>query len=108
MSTFRPKNFMLLPTMACQAQCSYCFARKNGETMSDEVADAALDFIARTAPEGEDFQLTFHGGEPMLASPGYYERILPKIQQRLIICFLARKRLKKNWVYHSIGSTVKK
>lgn len=36
MNTFTPTNFMLLPTMACQAACKYCFAQKKGIVMSVE------------------------------------------------------------------------
>ncbi len=81
MPKFVPRNFMLLPTMACQASCEYCFAKKTGETMRDAVSDKAVDFIARIAPEKEDIHVTFHGGEPLLAKPGYYEHILPILRQ---------------------------
>ena len=82
MCAFRPDNFMLLPTMACQAGCRYCFARKTGEVMSQETAKRALDFIARIAPEGRDFHLTFHGGEPLLAGEAFYTWILPELWHR--------------------------
>ena len=73
---------MILPTMACQASCSYCFARKTGSVMTRAVAEKALDFIARTAPEGKDFRITFHGGEPLLAGKDFYRWILPEIRGR--------------------------
>ncbi|MBO4887324.1 MAG: SPASM domain-containing protein [Firmicutes bacterium] len=82
MTSFRPDNFMLLPTMACQAACSYCFARKTGAVMDRETALSALDFIARLAPSGRDFHLTFHGGEPLLAGEDFYRWILPEIISR--------------------------
>ena len=82
MTSFRPDNFMLLPTMACQAACTYCFARKSGRIMDRETALSALDFIARLAPSGKDFHLTFHGGEPLLAGEDFYRWILPQIVSR--------------------------
>ena len=82
MEAFRPNNFMLLPTMACQAGCRYCFARKTGEVMSRDTADRAVDFIARLAPAGEDIRLTFHGGEPLLAGEAFYAYILPRLTER--------------------------
>ncbi len=82
MPAFRPANFMILPTMACQAGCRYCFARKTGQVMDRETAELALDFIARTAPEGRDFCLTFHGGEPLLAGEDFYAWILPELGGR--------------------------
>ena len=78
MQAFRPAAFMILPTMACQASCSYCFARKTGSVMTRAVAEKALDFIARTAPEGKDFRITCHGGEPLLAGKDFYRWILPE------------------------------
>ena len=82
MTGFRPDNFMLLPTMACQASCTYCFAKKTGRLMDQTTALSALDFIARIAPDGRDFHLTFHGGEPLLAGEDFYRWILPEITSR--------------------------
>ena len=61
MDAFRPENFMLLPTMACQAGCRYCFAKKTGEVMTRETAEKALNFMACIAPERKDIHLTIHG-----------------------------------------------
>ena len=82
MDTFRPENFMLLPTMACHAGCRYCFAKKTGEVMTRKTAEKALDFMACIAPERKDIHLTFHGGEPLLAGEDFYEWILPLLWQR--------------------------
>ena len=82
MDAFRPENFMLLPTMACQAGCRYCFAKKTGEVMTRETAEKTLDFMACIAPERKDIHLTFHGGEPLLAGEEFYEWILPLLWQR--------------------------
>ena len=73
---------MLLPTMACQAGCSYCFAQKTGEFMSRDTAEKAIDFIGRIAPAGKDISLTFHGGEPLLAGEEFYAFILPELMKR--------------------------
>lgn len=80
--SFRPGNFMLVPTAACQASCTYCFGPNRGETMTREVADKVLDFMERIAPEEGSVRVTFHGGEPLLAGAGFFETILPKLQQR--------------------------
>ena len=82
MPNFRPEHYMLLPTLACQAGCRYCFARKTGGAMDRPTAEKALDFIARTAPVGGEFTLTFHGGEPLLAGEAFYAWILPLIRSR--------------------------
>ena len=60
--SFRPGNFMLIPTAACQASCAYCFGPNRGETMSVGIADQALAFMARIAPAEGSVHVTFHGG----------------------------------------------
>ena len=82
MATFSPRRFMLLPTMACQASCAYCFAQKTGAVMSRDTAGAAMDFIGRIAPKDGDICVTFHGGEPLLAGEAFYEWLLPMLTER--------------------------
>ncbi len=79
--SFRPNNFMLIPTAACQASCAYCFGPNRGETMSVGIADQALAFMARIAPAEGSVHVTFHGGEPLLAGAEYYEYILPRLTE---------------------------
>lgn len=82
MQTFRPSYFMLVPTMACQASCRYCFARKQGDIMTRETFLKAVDFMERTAPRGEKIHVVFHGGEPLLAGTDFYEAALPLLKKR--------------------------
>lgn len=79
---FSPANFMLVPTMACQAACKYCFARKSGQVMSDATLSAAVDFMARIAPEKKKLHVTFHGGEPLLPGADFYRKALPMMRER--------------------------
>ncbi len=79
-TVFRPSNFMLVPTAACQASCTDCVAPNRGDAMPPSVADSALDFLARIAPAEGRVYVTFHGGEPLLAGYEYYEYVLPKLQ----------------------------
>jgi len=48
--SLRP-HFMLVPSLACPAECSYCFGPHQGPTMSPETMEATLDFVARIAEE---------------------------------------------------------
>lgn len=80
MTEFRPRNFMLLPTMSCQGRCVYCFGPNKGPVMDERTADFALEFIARTAPEKGKIHITFHGGEPLLAPASWYRHILPQLR----------------------------
>ena len=77
MNRFSPHNFMLLPTMACQASCRYCFAKKSGAVMRLTVAEKAVALIERLAPTDREIRLTFHGGEPLLAGIAWFETLLP-------------------------------
>jgi len=75
-------HWMLLPSLACQAQCSYCFGPNRGPIMQPDVFDAAVDWIATCVPPGDCIKITFHGGEPLLAGKEWYQRNLPVLQQR--------------------------
>ena len=50
--------------------------------MSDEVFDATVDWMAATISAGECAEVTFHGGEPLLAGKPWYRRNLPILQAR--------------------------
>ncbi len=80
-SHFSPNVFMLIPTMACQAGCRYCYARKSAEDMSIETAAAAVDFIDRISC-GRNIKIIFHGGEPLLPGINWYRFILPLLRDR--------------------------
>ena len=82
MPKYSLRRFMLLPTMACQASCRYCFAKKTGEVMSRATAESAIDFIQRTAPRDGGIYITFHGGEPLLAGEAFYAWLLPRLADR--------------------------
>jgi uncharacterized protein len=50
--------------------------------MRDDIFDAALDWIAATTPSDQSLELTFHGGEPLLAGHAWYRRNLPRLRSR--------------------------
>ena len=72
---------MLVPTMACQAGCRYCYAQKSGGIMTRETAEAAVDFISLISGR-QHIRIIFHGGEPLLAGIGWYRFILPLLRNR--------------------------
>ncbi len=78
--SFRPSSFMLIPTAACQASCIYCFGPNRGETMPLSVVDKSLEFMARIAPDEGNVNVTFHGGEPLLAGYEYYAYVLARLE----------------------------
>jgi uncharacterized protein len=73
---------MLLPSLACQAECAYCFGPNRGPIMQPDVFDSVVDWIAGYAPSGECVEITFHGGEPLLAGKEWYRQKLPFLRQR--------------------------
>jgi len=76
------RQFMLLPSMACQAQCTYCFGPNRGPVMKDDAFNAAVDWLDAYAPTEEEIHITFHGGEPLLAGKGWYRQNLPLLRTR--------------------------
>jgi len=62
-------NYVILPTLACNARCVYCYEMGMPvSTMSLETAERVAEFIARTKSAGE-INVTWFGGEPLTARP---------------------------------------
>jgi uncharacterized protein len=76
------RHLMLIPSLGCQAKCSYCFGPNHGPVMQQEAFDAAVNWIAATGTPGETLELTFHGGEPLLVGKEWYRQALPGLRQR--------------------------
>ncbi|MBN1264819.1 MAG: TIGR04083 family peptide-modifying radical SAM enzyme [Anaerolineales bacterium] len=73
---------MLLPSLACQAHCGYCFGPNHGPIMPLDVFDAAVEWIDTLTKTAQTVEITFHGGEPLLAGLDWYRQALPILQQR--------------------------
>ena len=60
-------NFIILPSMSCQAACKYCFGPNKGRCMDKSMIDRIIDYIAKTSDETNQnmIKITFHGGEPL-------------------------------------------
>lgn len=69
--SFLPTEVILLPTAKCNLRCRYCYVadNNNDSTMSWQIAQAAIDFVAANAIEigTKHVRLGFHGGEPFMA-----------------------------------------
>lgn len=64
-------GLVLVPTTACNFACPYCFEQsKPNVTMNDRTAKQLVKFI-NTHPNAKSINLTWYGGEPLLA----FERI---------------------------------
>ncbi|MDR2127107.1 MAG: radical SAM protein [Prevotellaceae bacterium] len=77
-------GLVLVPTMACNFDCSYCFEKgKRASKMSDEVIDNLICFIKKH-DEAKKLSITWYGGEPLLAVD-IIEKILKKIHSEISI-----------------------
>lgn len=77
-------QFMLIPSLACQAECRYCFGPHKGKTMTSDMLLHTLHYMAAIHAErgqGSTFRLTFHGGEPLLAGYRFFEQALETIHK---------------------------
>jgi len=72
---------MIVPSLACQAKCKYCFGPNDGKVMDEQTAQEAISFIERIAAETQarKISIIFHGGEPLLAPVGVWKMLLGEI-----------------------------
>lgn len=65
-----PTHIALNMTSACNMDCHYCYQDKlnSGKRMSNQVIDSVIAMMAAT--QGQQFHVSFFGGEPTLASRG--------------------------------------
>lgn len=84
MLTEMKPHFMLIPSLACQASCKYCFGPHHGAIMTEDMLDKVLDFMKSILAETgqRHLHITFHGGEPLLAGHGYWRYALENIRNR--------------------------
>lgn len=61
------KAYTILPTMACNARCVYCYEEGRGQsTMTPETVDRLVEYIDRTRKKDTVVRLSWFGGEPLL------------------------------------------
>lgn len=73
-------HLLLLPTLACPANCDYCFGpRAGGPRMTPATLEAVASWLASV--RGEDtWHITFHGGEPLAAGASFFEMAIPLLR----------------------------
>jgi uncharacterized protein len=57
----------VLPNLACNCDCPYCFESKTGKFMSKETEEGYLTWLKPQLVEAKNFYLTWFGGEPLLS-----------------------------------------
>ena len=70
---------MIIPTLNCPSNCSYCWGSENNSPLMDisiieDINEWLKDF------RDEDVHFTFHGGEPLLAGYDFYKQALPLLK----------------------------
>src|SRR5690349_18876814 len=93
-SDLKCKLLVLKVASRCNLNCTYCYMYNLGDTtymkqpkvMSDDVVD---NLIARVKKHchmhGIDvFDFNFHGGEPLLAGPAFFEKFVNKANEALL------------------------
>lgn len=78
-------TFMIIPSLACQASCKYCFGPHAGAVMDEKTARETIRFIRRIVREtgGKKIDIIFHGGEPLLAPFPVWEALFDEIDKSL-------------------------
>ncbi|MEO0212206.1 MAG: radical SAM protein [candidate division WOR-3 bacterium] len=57
----------ICPTLNCNFRCFYCYETHPQGVMSKEVQDKLVDFAKERLEGSKSFQVTWYGGEPLLA-----------------------------------------
>jgi uncharacterized protein len=79
-------SFMIIPSMACQASCKYCFGPNEGEIINEKTAQQVIRFVSSIVNETSQkkVSITFHGGEPLIAPYSIWEILLTGLSDKLI------------------------
>lgn len=77
-----PFHVMLIPTLGCPANCSYCWSsEEKSPIMSIETIKEVVEWLKSF--RGDSVTFTFHGGEPLLAGADFYREALPLLAEGL-------------------------
>jgi uncharacterized protein len=77
-------HFFLFPTSTCNSSCKYCFSKADGERIINiAIFRKEIYLLKKLAGDCNDnnINITFHGGEPLLAGIDFYKKALPLIQK---------------------------
>ncbi|MBP2133232.1 uncharacterized protein J2128_001153 [Methanomicrobium sp. W14] len=77
-----PFHVMIIPTLGCPSNCLYCWSsEEDSPVMTIKTVRKAVEWLKKL--EGYQVTVTFHGGEPLLAGPGFFREALPLLSEGL-------------------------
>lgn len=65
-------SLTIAPTLDCNFRCPYCFENHNHGIMNEKIQRALLDFIKLKISGMNSLQITWYGGEPLIAKKTIY------------------------------------
>lgn len=88
----RVLGITIMPTMACNFRCTYCYEDHEAVRMSDDVVESVIEFVKKKIKEVDRVSVSWFGGEPTLCVD-----IIDKISTEIIkICKFYRKPYSAN------------
>jgi len=77
------RNIMIVPSLACPASCSYCFGPHQGNTQMNQGVIESVIRWQGSVQSDDSLNITFHGGEPLVAGLDFYRMALPLLRDGL-------------------------
>lgn len=74
-------HLILMPTEKCNFRCTYCYEDFKGPRMSQQTVDGIKYLITKKAPSLKHLEISWFGGEPLLA-----KSVIKEIQLHLTEC----------------------
>jgi uncharacterized protein len=79
-------HFMPILSTGCQASCNYCFGPNKGKTINQAQLEKTIGYISTIchATKQRKTEITFHGGEPLLAVTDIWEKALSLCRDKIL------------------------
>jgi len=75
-------SMTIIPTLACNFRCVYCYQERNPASMAGNVEDAVIRFVQERMFSHKSLNVTWFGGEPLL-----FRSLIERLSEKFIeIC----------------------
>ena len=83
-SHFNNPHYMIILSTACMAECKYCFGPHIGKIAEIQSVEKIIEFLDKVVKETnqQKVNITFHGGEPLMAPIELWEHALINLTKR--------------------------